>query len=155
MDALLLAKDLKKATAGLDSKTDPRYSMIDAVGYLFKMKQGASEANDSYLDRFKSAVITVELAQGANVFYSTEVMDKEDDDPIAEEEKVEAQRFKAMLLLKNAHENRFGGLGSRLREITTLGRNEYPRNVPDMYELMVAECTIQPRRDGNGNNSNN
>jgi hypothetical protein len=100
-------------------------------------------------------VSTVELAQGANVFCSTEVMDKDDDDPTAKEKKAEAQRFKVMLLLKNADEKRFGGLGSKLRESATLGRNEYPRNVLDMYELMVADCPDQPRRGGNGNNNNN
>lgn len=146
IDALWLAKELKKTTAGLDSKTDPRYLMVDAIGHLFKMNQGELEANDSYLDRFKSAVSTVEFSQGANVFCSINVMDKADDDPTAEEKSVEAQRFKAMSLLKNTDDKRFVELGSRRRESATLGWNEYFRNFPDIYELMVAECPDQPRR---------
>ena len=45
------------------------------------MKQGETEANDNYLERFKSNIMTVELTGGKDFFCSKEIMTKEDDDP--------------------------------------------------------------------------
>jgi hypothetical protein len=70
------------------------------------MKQGATESNDSYLERFRSAVSTVELAHGRHIFCSSEIMEKAGESPTVDETRTESDRFKAMLLLKNSVEKR-------------------------------------------------
>ena len=70
IDVLSLIKEVKAATPGIDKKSDPRSPLIYALAVIFKMKQGGSEANENYLERFKANVGVVELAQGRNVFCS-------------------------------------------------------------------------------------
>ena len=154
LNTLWLAKELKKATAGIDTKTDPRTSIIDSLNTLIRMKQGASEPNDNYLERFKAAVSTVELSHGDHIFCSKDIMDKAGTDPTSEEIKQEKNRFKAMLLLRNSDDRRYGGLSNRLKEGAALGRNEYPRTMEDMYELMTTQCPDQGSST-RGNNNNN
>ena len=71
-----LLKELKKATSGIDAKADPRLTLIDSLYGIFCMKQGATESNDCYIERFKANMSTVELACGSNVFCCTELMNK-------------------------------------------------------------------------------
>ena len=61
-------RELKKATAGIDNKSYPEMTILDAIGQLFETKQGENESNDRFLERFKSSVNTLELAQGKYVF---------------------------------------------------------------------------------------
>ena len=158
LDSLWLLKELKKATAGIDVKAEPRSTLIDSLFGIFKMRQGATESNDCYIERFKSNVSTVELSRGANVFCCTELMDKVGSSPTPDEISAESDRFKAMLLLKCADDKRYGGLSSDLKNGAALGRNEYPVKVSDMYELMCSHCPSQPtgpRRNNNNNNADN
>ena len=115
LDSLWLLKELKKATAGIDAKAEPRSTLIDSLFGIFKMRQGATESNDCYIERFKSNVSTVELSRGANVFCCTELMDKAGSSPTPDEISAESDRFKAMLLLKCADDKRYGGLTSDLK----------------------------------------
>ena len=45
--------------------------------------------------------------------------------------------MQAILLLKNAVEQRYGGLSKSLKEESFLARDEYPISIASMYELMV------------------
>ena len=59
---------------------------------------------------------------------------------IAEEE----DRNKAILLLKNDDETRFGFLSSKLKESLFLERGKYPTAVSIMFELMVKyNCSMR------------
>ena len=82
-------------------------------------------------------------------------MIKAGDIPTDDEIATETDRFKAMLLLKNADEKRYGGLVSRFKEGASLGRNEYPKTIADMYELMFSHCPDLPSNNSNNNNRNN
>ena len=66
------------------------------------MKQGQIKSNDSYMERFKTNISTVELARGADVFCSTELMDKAASDPTTDVIEAECKRFKAMLQIKSS-----------------------------------------------------
>ena len=68
LDVMWLIKELKKATSGIDKIADPRATLIQSLAILFKMKQGNTEANDNFLDRFKANVATVMLASGENIY---------------------------------------------------------------------------------------
>ena len=84
------------------------------------MKQGGSEANDNYLERFKANVGVVELAQVRNVFCSREII--QNPTPTSNDINIEEDCFKAILLLKNADDKRYGDLRDRLRESSMPGR---------------------------------
>ena len=68
LDTLWLILELKKIVSRIDRKSNPRVTLNDAIGDLYRMKQGATEANDSYLESSKSKANTVELAHGHHIF---------------------------------------------------------------------------------------
>ena len=76
LDLLWLIKVLKKAIAEIDTKADPQSILIDLLYGLFRMRQGLTEPNDSYLERLKSNISTVELAHGKHIFCSIDLMTK-------------------------------------------------------------------------------
>ena len=120
--------------------------MHDAISTLYRMKQGAQETNDHYLARFKTNINAVELAGGAHLFFSPELAGA--DETITDEEKEsEIDRSKAILLLKCAYNVRYGGLSDKLREGTYLDRDEYPRSIAMMYDLMTKVSTSSQMRN--------
>ena len=84
-DLLWLLRELKKATSGIDDRSNTYVSMHDAISTLYRMKQGAQETNDHYLARFKTNINAVELAGGAHLFFSPELAGA--DDTMTEEER--------------------------------------------------------------------
>ena len=146
-----MVKELKKATSGIDNKSYPVLTLLDSIHTLFSMKQSEAEPNDRYLERFKSNVNTIELAHGEYIFCPTSFVKPVDPDNItAAEKKIECEKMKAALLLRNSDHKRYGALSLRLREGVTLGRNEYPETLSSMYELMVRQ-----RQNNNNNNNRN
>ena len=81
--------------------------MHQAVAVLYNMNQGQHEANDHYLERFKAAVLTVEIAKGENIFVSPELIKSGASTPIEEELLREKEWSKVILLLKNSDDKRF------------------------------------------------
>ena len=90
------------------------------------MKQGKTEANDNYLERLKSNIMSVELTGGKAFFCSRGIVTKDNDDLTDKEIKAEEDKMQAILLLKNADEKRYGGLSKSLKEGSFLARDEYP-----------------------------
>ena len=121
-----LVEELKKTTSGIDNMSDPRDTLLDSLAVFFKMTQGATEANDQFLDRFKANFSTIELAGGSDFLCPTSMMDKQLAIPTKSEIKIEVDRFTAMHLLKSADDKRYGDMRSRLKESAALERNEYP-----------------------------
>ena len=151
VDTIWLVKELKKATSGIDNKSYPVLTLLDSIHTLFSMKQSEAEPNDRYLERFKSNVNTIELAHGEYIFCPTSFVKPVDPNNItAAEKKIECEKMKAALLLRNSDHKRYGALSHRLREGVTLGRNEYPETLSSMYELMVRQ-----RQNNNNNNNRN
>ena len=152
---LQLVAEVKKLISGIDNRSDPRLSIIESLNILIKMRQGHSESNDSYMERFRSNVAIVELVHGSHVFCSHAIIDKAAAIPTAEEIAVEEERFKAMLLLHNADEKRYGQLRERFRENALIGINKYPKTISLMYELIVSTCPDPPKGRNNRNTNNN
>ena len=147
LDILWLIKELKKSTSGIDSTSDPRLTLHKSLAELYKLKQGESEANDKYLERFQSCINTVELTQGKPIF-CIESMVTANDEVIGltnEERATEEQRSKAILLLEHSDHKRFGGLSQNLQDSASLGRHEYPQSVGAMYEVMVKQKSANNR----------
>ena len=120
-----------------------------ALGELYHLKQGETESNDRFLERFKSCVNTAELAQGKSIFCVKSFADALDkDDMTLEEIATEEQRSKAVLLLECSDPKRYGDLSTRLQETTSLGRNDYPRTVSSMFEVMMKQKQQRNERNG-------
>lgn len=67
-------------------------------------------------------------------------MKQVNDLPTTKKIKAEENSFKTKLLLKDADEKRYDDVANKLKEGATLGRNEYPKSVADMYELITFTC---------------
>ena len=113
------------------------------------MKQGETETNDNYLERFKSNIMTVELTGGKDFFCSKGIVTKDNDDPTDDEIKTEEDKMQAILLLKNADEKRYGGLSKSLKEGFFLVRNEYPITIAYIHrEQYIVLQYILPHTGG-------
>ena len=64
-------------------------TLVKAISSLSSTRQGATESDDKFLERYKSCVATIELAGGKNIFCSTELMQKLNDIPDEHEIKSE------------------------------------------------------------------
>ena len=107
--------EIKKAISGIDLKANPRLTLHEAVSTLYKIKQGETEANDNYLERFKSNIITVELTGGKDCFCSKVIMTKDNDDSTIDEIKTEEEKIQAILVFRNPDKKRYGGLSKSLK----------------------------------------
>jgi len=152
-DLLWLLRELKKATSGIDDRSNTYVSMHEAIANLYRMKQAAQETNDHYLARFRTNINAVELAGGAHLFFSPELAGY--DETMTEEDKeVEVERSKAIILLKCSDDLRYGPLSEKLQEGTYLDRDEYPKSIAMMYELMTkCNASIQQRNSSSSYNS--
>ena len=88
--------EIKIAISSIKVKANPRLTLHEAVSTLYKMKQGETEANDNYLERFKSKNMTVELTGSKYFFYSKGIMTKDNDDPTDDEIKTEEDKIQAI-----------------------------------------------------------
>eukprot|EP00957_Ditylum_brightwellii_P205800 15345491-Ditylum_brightwellii.AAC.1 len=61
-DVIWLLKNLKLATASIDSKSNKYDNLIEAILTFFTMRQGDTKSNDEFLKRFKANAQTLELA---------------------------------------------------------------------------------------------
>ena len=60
LDIVWLIREIKKIVSGIDKKSDPRMPLIHAIETLYRMKQGATEANDNYLDVLKQTSVSLD-----------------------------------------------------------------------------------------------
>ena len=114
-DTIWLLTETKIAISGIDLKANSRLTLHEAVSTLYKMKQDETEANDNYIERFKSNIMTIELTGGKDFFCSKGIMTKDNDNPTDDEIKIEEDKMQAILLLKNVDEKRYGGLSKSLK----------------------------------------
>ena len=136
-DVKWLMRETKKAVNGIDSKANPYATMHEAIGIMYRMRQGQHESNDGYVERFKNNALTVDMVQGSNIFYSPGIAGKSYAEASNEEIYSARQANMAVLMLLNSDPNRYGNLSTSLKEGASLGRDEYPTTVAGMYELMV------------------
>ena len=89
----------------------------------------------------------MELTHESQFFYSPGLTGTSLANVTAEEE-----GSKAILLLKNADDNRYQSLSVKLKESTFLDRDEYPITISDMYELMVKTASTYTNINKGGSN---
>ena len=69
---------MKKITSRIDNKNNTQFILHEALLSFFTMRQGETESNNSFLNRFKSNVHNLELVGGSNFMYSTEHVELRD-----------------------------------------------------------------------------
>ena len=82
------------------------------------------------------------MAKGGHIFASLELLESNNPTPTKQEILREEEKSKAILLLKNADDKRFGNLMKNLKDGSYLSRDEYPTTVASMYELMTKHLGI-------------
>ena len=136
-DVIWLLREMKKACLGIDLKVNPYVTLHNGIGLLYCMRQGPSKLDDAYVERFKNNVATLEMVQGSNLFYSSGIVRKLYYKATNQEIYNAKEANLAVLMLINADPNRYGELVSNLKKGANLGRDEYPKSVAAMYELMT------------------
>ena len=91
-DAVWLLRDLKKAMSGIDNKANTYVSKHRAIRNLYRIRQGAQESNNHYLERFKSYITAMELAGGDHLFISPHIAGMKIDDMTEQELLEERER---------------------------------------------------------------
>ena len=146
-DILWLLEKLQSLTSGLDSKSNKRCNMFDALLAFVTMRQGDSESDSSYMKRFQVNCDTLFSAGGKHILCSPELIEAADPMNITEvEREKEESKFKAIVFLKRSDQNRYGTFLTELQNSAYLNRDEYPTSETEALDLMV-------RRSGSFNTS--
>lgn len=77
-------------------KTSPRVSLNAALMTFLLLKQCTNESNDTYFTRFKLSVETLNLAGGAHMFISDQILGMDIASVTNKELGAERERFKAI-----------------------------------------------------------
>ena len=116
------------------------------------MNQGTNEANDHFLDRFKSNLAALDLAGGGHIFVSPITTGEKIEDMSEKEIMEETERSHATLLLLCSDNNQYGDLAASLNSGTLRGRDEYPENLAAIYQLMIKHASTLQESHGQSNN---
>ena len=73
---LWLLSKVKEITSGLDSKSNKRSNLHNALLNLTKMYQSKEETDDDFMKPFKGNLETLCAAEGAHLLCSNEIMEK-------------------------------------------------------------------------------
>ena len=135
-DAVWLLEQIKVVTSGIDNKSNKYKNLLATLTQLFTMRQGDTEANDKFLNRFKSNVQTVELAGGQDFLVPMKWLDLYSSQQEKNEEK---EKFMAMLFLSRSDTKRYGEVQNSLQKQMNLGIDQYPVTVALTFDLLVRE----------------
>ena len=137
-DVIWLMGKLKSLTSGLDSKSNKRNNLFEALIDFIAMKQGDRESDTAYMKRFKVNLDTLLSAGGKHILCSPELADCTDPKNMSEAEvDAEEAKFKAIVFLKRSDPHRYNELNMELQNSAHLGRDEYPTSETDAMDLMV------------------
>ena len=137
-NVLWLLEQLKQITSGLDSKSNKRCNLFDALLVFITMKQGNEESDSAYMKRFRVNLDTLCSAGGRHILCSPELIEAADKDNITDAEREsEESKFKAIVFLKRSDPTRYGGFLTELQNSAHLGREEYPISETAAMDLMV------------------
>ena len=136
-DTTWLLKELKKATSGIYDQANAHVNMHRTVSNLYKMKQCVNEANDHFLDRFKSNLAALDLAGGGHLFVLPVITGEKIENMTEAEITEETEKSHATLLLLCSDDTRYGDLVASLNSGTLRGRDEYPETLASIYQLMI------------------
>ena len=141
-DIIWLLEKLKTITLGLDSKSNKRSNLHDALKILVKMQQGPDESDDTYMKRFKANIDTLISAGGRHILCSETIMDKASTNLTDVEIIAEEENFKAMMYLKQSDKSRHGRLIGDLQNGAYVDCDEYPTTLAGAYDLMIRRSGV-------------
>ena len=98
-DTLWLLKKIKKTTAGMDMKENPALTLHEQMLIFMTTRQGQSESDDDYLNKFNSRLENTILAGGGHILCSPKIIGKDMAYCTTVEIDAEKERFKAMCFI--------------------------------------------------------
>ena len=136
-DTIWLLERVKLISAGVDGRSNKHAILIKSLTSLCNIKQGAHESNDSFRKRIDAYALTLSLTSGDHVMCSPDLMvAQKKEKPTDAEKEAEKEKFKAMLMILRADPGRFGALQESLFEGVYKGRDEFPKTVTEVYDLL-------------------
>ena len=137
-NVLWLMEKIEKITTGLDSKSNRWCNLFDALLTFITMRQGETESDTAYMNRFRVNLDTLCSAGGKHILCSPELIEAHDsNNPTTAECEAEENKFKAIVFLKRSDPNRYGSFLTELQNSAHLNRDEYPDSETGALDLMV------------------
>ena len=151
-DVIWLLKNLKTFSTGIDSLCNKRVNYFYVIQYFVNMIQGPLEGDDGYTKRARSANETLILAVGRNVLCRPDITEAVDQVKSPEKETTSGEeKFSAIHLLHTSDLVRYGNINKGIQNGSYVGREKYPNNSAEAYELIVRRSGIY-QSIGNGGN---
>ena len=124
-------------TAGVYMKANPYFNFHEQMIILLNNKQGQTESDDYYLSRVNSRLENMNLAGGAHVLCSSQIIGKYLSQCTTAATNTNKERFKAMCFVLREDESCYGDLLYELRKGVNYSREVYPNTVSDDYDVLM------------------
>ena len=101
-------------------KANPALTLHEQMLIFITTRQGQSESDDDYLNKFNSILENIILAGGGHIMCIPQILGKDMASCTTVEIDAQKERFKAMCFILRADENRYGDLLEELRKGVTV-----------------------------------
>ena len=133
-DVLWLTQTIRKLSVGIDANENEIITTHDALKRLYNLRQGLSESNDDYLERFKELWDTAVAAAGEESIVTTMTRTSTKYKSMSNDQLTEAT--KAVFLFIKADPVRYGERQRKVAEDVVLGVDKYPNDVDQAYAIL-------------------
>ena len=141
-DCIWLLEKVKLASAGVNSKMNKHYTLLQALTSFCTIKQGVNESNDSFRKRVDAASLTLTLVGGEHFLCSPELIVTADPlKPTDQKINHEIEKVKSMVMVLRSDAMRYNTLHDSLMDGVYKGRDEFPTTVTGAYELLQHTST--------------
>ena len=121
----------------MDRKANPALTLHEQMLIFMTTRQGQSESDDNYLNKFNSRLENMILSGGGHIFCNPQILGKDMISCTPIEINTEKERFKDICFILRADEICYGDILEELRKGVYRGRDEYPTTVSDACELLL------------------
>ena len=141
-DCIWLLEKVKLASAGVNSKMNKHYTLLQALTSFCTIKQGINESNDSFQKRVDAASLTLTLIGGEHFLCNPDLIETVDPlKPTEQEINHEIEKVKSMVMVLRSDPARYNALHDSLMDGVYKGRDEFPTSVTGAYELLQHTST--------------
>lgn len=140
-DPIELLKAIKEHALNYQENKLDMVIILDAMRALHNTKQKDGESLQDYTKRFKVARDVLVSHLGGPIIFSkiiekTDAYKSEDAERIKAEQKVQFNRYLAVLYLENADQAKYGSILSGLSTQLTLKNDQYPKTITEANDVL-------------------
>jgi len=132
-----LLEHIKSTVSGIDIKAEKFKSLWDVLRRVLIMKQGQNETYNNFYCHTKSNFEQISLSGRTHFLYYTDFITVDTNAPTADEKSTAKECVMAILMLQSCDKNCFGHILTSIDQSIHMGKNEYLKNLADMYDLLV------------------